>query len=284
MQTVSSNGVAVPFDDEHFAPLADSTALLDDPAALVERYRDDGYLLLRGVLDPAAVREVRSAYFAGFGDGYLAPGTDPADGVWSGRRPDDLPAHGVAGHPAHAFVRSPAFLAFCADRRLAELAATLLGGPVEQLTRRILRHFDRSRPAASRAHIDHTYLDRGSDRVVTAWVPLGDCPLPTGGLVYLDGSHREDPARLEALKHRSDRADRRPLSHDLGFVAEQLGRRWRWTDYRAGDVALHSPHIVHASLDTTTDRMRLSADLRFLAAGAERDSRWDRPWAGDDGN
>ncbi|HET9691375.1 MAG TPA: hypothetical protein VFP61_09485, partial [Acidimicrobiales bacterium] len=64
----------------------------------------------------------------------------------------------------------------------------------------------------------------------------------------------------------------------------QLGSRWLWADHAAGDVTLHSPHIVHASLDVASDAMRLSADLRWMAADAERDQRWLVPWAGDDGN
>jgi ectoine hydroxylase-related dioxygenase (phytanoyl-CoA dioxygenase family) len=282
--TVSSNGVPVPFDSEHFAPLADSTPLLDDPAALVERYRHDGYLLLRRVLDPERVEAVRRAYFTSFGPGYLRAGTDPADGIFSGWRPEGLAAHGTAGHPAHDFVRSAEFLDFCARPELTAIAETVLEGPVRQLPRRILRHFDRSRPAASRAHTDYTYLDAGSDHLVTAWIPLGDCPLPTGGLIYLEGSHHLGDDELESLRVRSDRVgDRRPLSHDLAWVAERTGRRWLWTDYGIGDVVLHSPHVVHASLDVTTDRMRLSADLRWLAEGAEADPRWSSAWAGDDG-
>jgi hypothetical protein len=67
-------------------------------------------------------------------------------------------------------------------------------------------------------------------------------------------------------------------------VSEELDRRWLWTDYRAGDVAIHSPHVVHASLDTTTETMRMSADVRFLRRGEPADPRWQQPWAGDDGN
>jgi ectoine hydroxylase-related dioxygenase (phytanoyl-CoA dioxygenase family) len=289
VHNLSSNGVAIPFDRDHFAPLVD-TGRADGGAVpvsgdeLAARYRRDGYVLLRGLLDPVRLRNVRAAYFSRFDPSYLAPGTTAADGVFSGSRPDLLPAHGTAGHPAHAFVRSAEFLDLCREPALGALAQTLLGGPAAQLPRRILRHFDRSSPAASRAHTDYTYLDAGSDRLVTAWVPIGDCPLATGGLVYLEGSHRLDAAGLRALRSPSDRAaDDRPLSHDLASVAERSGRRWLWTDYRCGDVVLHSPHIVHASLDVTTDAMRLSADLRWLADGEQRDERWSTAWAGDDG-
>jgi ectoine hydroxylase-related dioxygenase (phytanoyl-CoA dioxygenase family) len=283
--TISSNGVTIPFDSRHFAALRDSSSLRSDPEALRARYVEDGYLYFRGVLDPAAVWAVRRAYFAQFEPSYLRQGTTPGQGIFSGRRPAGLLPHGVVGHPAHAFVRGATFESFASDPTLADLARDVLGGPVTRLTRSIVRHFDRSSPVASRAHIDYSYLDGGSDQLVTLWIPLGDCPRPSGGLVYLERSHRVAPARFDRLRTVTDRPeDRRAISHDLAWVSEELGLRWLWADYEAGDIALHSPHIVHASLDTTSDVMRLSADVRFLRDGQTADARWLVPWAGDDGN
>ena len=283
--TVSSNGVEIPFDSEHFAPLRDSSDVLDDPQALRERYQADGYLYLPAYLDPETVRSTRGQYFALFDPSYLKAGTSPEDGVFSGQRPTDLPAHGVAGHPAHAFVRSAIFEDFVSQPGLNRLAESVLGDGAWRLPRSIVRHFDRSTPRASRAHVDHTYLDQGSDQLVTIWIPLGECPVAAGGLVYLESSHQMEPTEFEPLKAVTDRpGDGRPISHDLELVARKLGRRWRWADYNAGDVTVHSPHLVHASLDTVTDEMRLSADVRFLRSGETPDPRWLQPWAGDDGN
>ncbi len=282
--TVTSNGVEIPFDGRYFEPMRDSTDLLNDPVALRARYASDGYLYLRQVLRPEEALEVRGAYFSQFEASYLRPGTTPAHGTFSGLRPPGLAAHGVEGHPAHAFVRGRRFGRLVAQPALAALAETVLGGRVRRLPRSIIRHFDRSTPVASRAHVDHSYLDAGTDRLLTVWIPLGDCPPRTGGVVYLEDTHRMDPAAFEPLRAVSDRpGDRRPISHDLGFVARRLGRRWRWADYRAGDVTVHSPHLVHASLDTTTDVMRLSADVRFVREGDACDPRWMEVWSGDDG-
>ena len=284
-KTLTSNGAPVPFDTEHFAPLRDSSDVASDPGSLRERYLQEGYVYLPGFLDAAGSLEMRSAYFCLFDGGYLRQGTSPADGVFSGEVPEGLPAHGVPGHPAHAFVRGEGFERFAAQPALARLAAALLGGPATRLPRSIVRHFDRSSRRASRAHTDFTYLDEGSDRLVTMWIPFGDCPLDTGGLVYLEGSHLMDEEALAPLRSVTDRpGDKRPLSHDLAWVAESTGRRWLWADYKAGDVAVHSPHMVHASLDTGTDAMRLSADIRFIREGDAVDPRWTKPWAGDDGN
>lgn len=285
MTTITSNGRPLPPTPDYLVPARATDPALADPATLRRRYEEDGFLWLRGVLPAGRVRQLRGRYFSAFPPGYLAPGTAPEDGVFSGRRPEGLPNHGVEGHPAHAFVRSAPFLEFVAAPELRAVAETLLGGPCRQLPRRILRHFDRSAPVASRAHADYSYLDRGTDRVVTLWIPLGDCPLETGGLVYQAGSHRLGADHVAALRRRNDRpGDSRPLSHDLAWVAEQLGSPWSWADYRSGDVAAHGPSTIHASLDTHTEPMRASIDIRYVAEGQPVDPRWLREWAGDDGN
>ncbi|MGI8492615.1 MAG: phytanoyl-CoA dioxygenase family protein [Acidimicrobiales bacterium] len=282
-RVLTSNGLPVRLDPD--ARLRDSTELLGDGAAIRERYLEDGYLYLRGFLDPAVVQSLRSSYFARFDSSYLEAGTDPAEGVFSGRRPEGLVAHGLPGHPAHGFVRQSEFQGFASSLELVGLAEKVLGGPAVSLPRRILRHFDCAAPIASRAHCDQPYLDQGSGEVATAWVPFGDCPPEGGGLVYLEGSHRVDPSRLASLRQVTDRpGDSRPLSHDLQWVSDELGLRWLWSNYCAGDVTIHAPRIIHASLDTTTRRVRLSADLRYMRAGQRADPRWLVPWAGDDGN
>ena len=120
--------------------------------------------------------------------------------------------------------------------------------------------------------------------MVTLWLPLGDCPLDCGGLVYLSGSHRQTARRADSASPVTDRPhDPRAFSHDLAWTARELGGQWLWADFRAGDVAAHNPDLVHASLDTVTDMMRLSTDIRFQRTQAPVDPRWTVDWAADDG-
>jgi hypothetical protein len=279
-----SNSVPISFHDDIFAPLPDSADLLGDADALRGRLHRDGTLYLRGVVDPAWVRRLRAEYFASFPAGYLRPGTAPADGVLAADPPAIAP-YGVAGHPAHAFARGESLRQFVDQPALRRLASALLGtASIVRLPRVIVRHFDHRSGKSSRAHIDHTYMDRGGTDVVTMWLPVGDSPLETGGLVYLEGSHHIPRADLEVLRGVTDRPDDdRPLSHDLGWVARRLGRRWLWADYRSGDVAVHGPHIIHAGLDNTTTMMRMSVDVRYATACNRLDERWLRPWSADDG-
>jgi len=274
-----SNGIAV----QNLALMRDSTGVSED--LLRARLRIDGYVYLRGVLDREDVLGLREIYFRQFPRDYLQAGTTPRDGIWSGH-PAGMGAHGVAGHPAHTLVRSKLFARFAANPRLERLARALLDEPeVMRLPRQIVRHFHRG-PRSSRAHTDYDYLDRGSDHLITMWLPIGDCPAPTGGLIYLENSHTVDREHVVVLKNlNTDRpGDSRPLSHDLNWTSQMLGGRWLYADYRAGDVAIHTPHIVHASLDNTTQVMRMSADIRFAPITVEPDPRWLQPWSGDDGN
>jgi len=167
----SSNGVPVDFTDRYFAPMQDSTDLLAEPGLLRKRYREDGYVLLRQVLDPAEVLRIRAAYFSAFPPEYFKAGTQPGDGVFSGTVPASLPAYGVHGHPAYDFVRSPAYEAFAAQPALAAVAAALLDGDVQLIRRKVLRHYDRSSGQASRAHVDRAYQVAPDGEVVTRSTP-----------------------------------------------------------------------------------------------------------------
>ncbi len=283
-RVLSSNGVPIPFYNDLFSPLQDSSSMLSDPVALRRRFQEEGYVYLRGALDRQSVMDLRSAYLSTFPSEMLKPGTSPADGIFSGRVPTGLPPHGMRGHPAYGFVRSPVFERFLSQPKLAQLAEVLLGGPPMRLRRSILRHFYQGSQRSSRAHVDAAYMDEGSLEVVTIWIPVGDCPLDTGGLIYLKDSHRMAPSDLAPARSHSDRPfDDRPISHDLEWTARSLKSRWLWADYSAGDICIHDPRIVHASLDTTTGSMRVSVDVRFALRGITTDRRWARPWSGDDG-
>jgi ectoine hydroxylase-related dioxygenase (phytanoyl-CoA dioxygenase family) len=280
---LSSNGIRLPNDGRYIGSLASSS--LDDLTTGVasRRYEDDGYVLIRSALPRDAVLDLREAYLALFPAEFVKDG-DYRRGEFSGQLPQSLPTHGLAGHPAHEFVRGETFNEFVDQAVFARIAETLLGGPVERIRRTPLRHFVSGRKAASRAHVDGVYIAGDVGDVVTLWIPLGDCPAEAGGLVYLDRSHRDISDEIAGLDAPTNRpADKRPITHDLKWMSEVTNRRWLTADYRAGDVIAHTPSIVHASLDPSTDLMRVSTDIRFIRAGSDCDPRWQEHWSADDG-
>jgi hypothetical protein len=281
---LSSNGIPLPASDRYVGYLAETMARSAAEGQAKSNFAADGYLLMRDIVDSEHALDVREAYLRKFDASFVKDG-DFRRGEFSGKAPEGLPRHGHPGHPAHDFVRSKTFLDFVDQPAFHQLAADLLGGPVTRVRRTPLRHFIKGQKAASRAHIDRTYIDSSKEDFVTLWIPLGDCPVEAGGLVYLEKSHEDES--MVSIKRETVPTDRpddsRPITHDLKWMSDVTGNRWLMTDYRAGDVIAHSPVIVHASLDSTSDLMRISTDVRFIRAGAPCDSRWQQDWSADDG-
>jgi ectoine hydroxylase-related dioxygenase (phytanoyl-CoA dioxygenase family) len=282
--SLSSNGLSIPFTDQYFGKLKDCTSLLDNPSALVEFYQQHHYLYLKNFLSREYVLDIRDRYFSKFDPIFLKPGTTPREGIFSGHIPENMPRHGTRSHPAYEIVRDEEFHAFTTQLKLLELARLVLGKSAKILRRRPLRHFIKNTKTASRAHADAIYLESEGRPFISCWIPIGDCPLDAGGLIYLEGSHQENLEHLRQLvANRSDRHwDARPLTHDLKLLAEKTGRRWLWSHFQAGDLVVHSPYIIHASLDSSTDLMRVSTDIRFLPEEDPIDWRWGNDWSADD--
>ncbi|WP_137391304.1 phytanoyl-CoA dioxygenase family protein [Rhodoligotrophos defluvii] len=282
--SLSSNGISLPASERYVGYLAEVSARSAAEDLAKRQFVQNGYLLMRDIVDREAVLDLREAYLRMFGASFVKNG-DFRRGEFSGLTPEGLPKHGFPGHPAHDFVRSKTFLDFVDLPAFRKLAEDLLGGPVVRVRRTPLRHFIKGQKAASRAHIDRTYIDSSKDDFVTLWIPLGDCPVEAGGLVYLEGSHQDDS--MAAIKKETVPTDRpndpRPITHDLKWMSDVTGKRWLVTNYRAGDLIAHSPVIVHASLDSASDLMRISTDVRFIRAGAACDPRWQQDWSADDG-
>jgi hypothetical protein len=280
-RTLTSNGAPIPFTPDYFGTLRESHCGLPQEA-LRARYAEDGYVVLKGALPARTVLDLREGYFNLFDRSFFKEG-DARRGAFSGAVPAELPGHGLEGHPAYAFVRSDTFRAFTEMPALKTIAEIFFDAPAALIRRTPLRQFIPGTKRASRAHLDRTYIDGVAADVVTLWVPLGDCPIDAGGLIYLDGSHTDDVLENARVNAPKDRADTRPITHDLKWLSDFSGRRWLWTDYMAGDVVVHSPAIVHASIDGELDLMRVSTDVRFLRAGSPSDPRWDGDWSADDG-
>lgn len=181
-------------------------------------------------------------------------------------------------------IPSVEYARFCAQPALRGWFSWLLAADVHLHRRKILRH---TRPgesgvgAATQAHYDLVYLREGTDRLLSAWIPLGDCPVEVGGLTYLEGSHRRVMAEEAAGVHRPAAW----MTADLPGMAEEYDSRWLMTDYEAGDVVVHSAHIIHAATDNVSadQTMRLSTDIRYQRQHDPIDWRWQHHWREDDG-
>lgn len=249
-----------------------------DRAALWARLERDGYLLLRGAISPAASVEFRRYYFAHLeASGLLEAGSDPVLGIASSLEFDRA---GLRRTLFEEIVPGAVYADFC--NALSGFFQWLFNANVHLHQRKLIRHALVNDTWITPAHYDLVYLREGSPNLLSAWIPLGDCPVERGGLIYLEGSHRHFAAR-DAAEGGEKRAEH--ISYDLPALSEQLDTRWLIADYRAGDIVVHSPYLLHASLNNVdaNRQMRLSTDIRFQPTYELIDPRWQAHWRDDDG-
>lgn len=255
--------------------------LRTDRDALWQRMRRDGHLFLTGLLDPDDVNAFRTYYFESLAHTRLVDPTSPGLGVASGL---DLDRAALRRELFERIVPGREYEQLCRHPRIEQWFRWFLGDDVHLHRRRILRHTragENGIGTATQAHYDLVYLRGGTDRVLSMWIPLGDIPLSRGGLVYLEGSHRWV---LDAEARGLLKLPAASITADLPGLADEHDARWLVTDYSAGDVVVHSAHIVHAALDNIDPGgvMRLSTDIRYQRESEPIDWRWTADWSDQD--
>ncbi len=260
--------------------------------AIRDSYRENGYAWVTGLLDPQEVVDFRGWVLGHLADsGLLKPGSDPREGLAGATGHDKARAQ----RKLMALVRSARFEFFCAQPRLSVFMDAFLGGISYLHKRKIMRYTLPGTDQATPAHYDLVYLRGGTDRIVTAWIPIGDVSVAEGGLVYLRNSHLHGRALEEEFSRKAaDLTDEERISafnrnmteggyvsKDLPAMAEQFDSAWLVADYRAGDVVLHDPYLIHASTNNRSPRgrVRLSADIRYQNVDDEIDARWGQHWS-----
>ena len=281
---LTSNGYLLDQSEARLGELASvPDAVRHDRDALWARLRRDGYLLLRGQLDPALVEGFRAYYFQSLeSTGLTSSGADPALGLDSGYEVDRAALRSILFSD---IVPGATYAALCATPGIRDWFSWFLDADVHLHKRKIIRHIrpgEHGIGTSTQAHYDLVYLRDGTDRVLSAWIPLGDCPVERGGLVYLQESHTWVMADEAAGVLKRPAAS---MTADLPGLADEHDSRWLATDYRAGDVVIHSAHMVHASTDNVDRRgiVRLSTDIRYQRSHDPIDWRWQNDWHADDG-
>ncbi|CRJ81335.1 hypothetical protein HYQ45_015546 [Verticillium longisporum] len=189
---------------------------LDTPMEEIRRrYKEDGHVLLKGVLPREDVLKVRENYFELLKlTGVLAPETKPVDGIFNtsqdrlnypgigagtpnstddkgrvtGPDPEVANRFGDLAMQAHHedwykedLCQHPALLKFVAEM-------TGWGDSTLSIRRTILRN-NMPQNKAIGVHYDQIFLRHGEDTIITAWVPIGDIKIDGGGLIYLEKGH-----------------------------------------------------------------------------------------------
>ncbi|KAI1854874.1 hypothetical protein JX265_002513 [Neoarthrinium moseri] len=291
----------------------------DEPLEVLrDRYHNDGYLFLKGLIPRSDVIKAREAYFELLSpSGVLAPGTAPADGIFdSSRNKLDFPGIGAGSADANGRPSGGVFVdlalkahtepfykdVFCKNPALLAFISKFTGWNENTLalTRTLLRNNTPGNKAIG-VHYDQIFLRHGEDTSVTAWVPMGDIALDGGGLIYLEkgqtlGEEIERDFYRKATEtgltelEAKDAFNKNMMSGGLladgpKDFGEQYKRRWLVTTYEAGDVVLHTPYTIHASTINYDAKniIRLGTDLRFVDSSRPYDMRWTNDYRFGDG-
>jgi ectoine hydroxylase-related dioxygenase (phytanoyl-CoA dioxygenase family) len=252
----------------YLGELREANELLPDPAALRDRMTEDGYLLIRGFFAREEVLAARRQLVEVLArEGALDPDQPVMDAVAA-------PGHngGFRGGD-NDLTHSPVFRRLVESETVMGFFARFLGGESMTYDYKWLRVVG---PGANTgAHYDVVYMGRGTHNLFTCWTPFGDVPYELGPLALLVGSHRF--TRVKETYGRMD-VDRDHVtgwfSNDPIELVDQHGGQWRTAEFRAGDVLIFGMFTMHASLNNTSNRFRLSSDTRYQLKGEPVDDRW----------
>ncbi len=233
----------------------DSTDLIPDGAALAARMRRDGYLFLRDVVPPDAIRAVqRQVAEIAREDGWLRRDrpiedaiADPA-GFCVDPEPTYLHTLRRINHleDYHALKHHPA---------LITLFERMLGGPILPHPRVLMRNIFPARDeVTTKAHQDFPNV-QGTTEVFTAWMPLIDCPMQVGPLQVAAGSHTQGVFDFH-------------IGAGAGGIeiVDPLEGRWVSGDFAVGDVLIFHSMAVHKGVPNRSDKLRMSMDVRYQLA------------------
>jgi len=289
-----SGGQRLNISEHAFGELRESSHLSDIEKLRI-RLAEDGYLFMRGFFRREDVLEVRREVVKQIAAlGNLEPGTDPMDAIL--RKDGQIQPFGYGWG-----LDNPAMRPLLFSGRIIDFYREFFGEavrPFDKILQRVIGPGKGTPP-----HCDVVYMGRGTrDKLMTAWTPIGDVPMHVGGLMILEGSHRQQ-GRLATYLDRDVDAycqnvpeadkieegfrqgvDLRPkeerarwtgnLSKNPVSLREKLGGRWLTTEFEAGDLLTFTIQTVHASLDNQSDRYRMSIDTRYQPASLPVDERW----------
>ncbi len=270
---LTANGVAVDTSTERFGELTVANDLLGDESALREAMDERGYLFFRELLDPAVVAAARHEVLLKYAILGEIDDRHPLDDAVAGD------AHAVPAANLRAFSESvrtgTRYLAVTDAPEVLAVHTALLGGEVKSFDMRWPRFV---RPGEGCGfHCDGPYMNRGTSRIFSSWIPLGRVHRHEGALMLLEGSHRSQRLHDGYLRTDADRDALTWLDDDPAAVLDSFGARWASADFEPGDVLCFGMHMLHGALDnhSPTGRCRLSSDSRYQRVDEPADPRWN---------
>ncbi len=257
-------------DSPELGRLVESTDLLGDAEALRQRLDEDGYIFIRELVPSEHVLAAREAIMSFLDQqAALVPGQPMLEGVMRDGASISMKNRTRITH--HDTLRR-----VYEGPEMFGLYRDLFGEEAVTFDYKWLRAVGNEEFTG--CHMDHVYMGRGSNRLLTAWVPFGRIRPEQGTLAICAGSH--NLPSFELLRNTYGKLDVNEakvhgwFTSDPREITSAFGGRWLTADFEPGDILTFGMHTMHASTTNTTHRYRLSCDVRFQPASDPVDERW----------
>lgn len=232
----------------------------------IARYRLDGAVVLRGLLDGTMIARLRDAVEAVLhdlsphGNEYARPGEARfAQDMFMAQRPDEVGA---------------AFRSLVHDSLLAEVAGRLMGSSAVRFFYDQMFVKEPGSVAPTPWHQDLPYWPLQGDQICGLWCPLDPVGLDSGAVQYIRGSHLD--GRWYRPQHFGGEAAyegaRGATMPDIDATVAPSDRL-SWVMQPGDAIAFHGLVIHGAGGNASAQRRRRAVSLRWMGDDAVYDDR-----------
>lgn len=214
-----------------------------------ERFKRDGYAIVRNVVDKETVKEAR----------------DHIDWILD-HNPAINPQNPTDFGPAS---KMPFQANLVSDDRLVNLAEQVFGNNVVHLQSAYFTKTPSEGPSKTKWHQDGAYWTNHIRpvKVFSVWVALDEVTVENGCLKFIPGSHKNGY-----------------VSHDISGVVDKGAGDTPEVDLESvgyseedavdielspGDVSIHRPSLLHASYPNTSNRWRRACAIRYTSTDVQ---------------
>jgi ectoine hydroxylase-related dioxygenase (phytanoyl-CoA dioxygenase family) len=232
--------------------MLDRPPLLDQAA--INRYHDQGWLVVEDVFDAAELELARSI---------IRDGVEGARGITAHTEVYDLEPDHRPNAPRVRRIKTPHkhipyFMELARSPRLVGILQALLGSDSVRLHGSKINMKSPAGGAPVEWHQDWAFYPHTNDDVLAVGVMLEDCTMENGAMLMIPGSHKG-----EVFDHHSDgyfAGAMDPAAFDISKAAHCVG----W----AGSVSFHHVRTIHGSAENLSDKPRTLLLYEFAAADA----------------
>ena len=238
---------------------------------------NDGYLLLREVIDKNSITKARNDVFEKLNN--VDELTDPFyEGISSGRsRRDEL--HKDRGDFWENVSNTKSLRKITNGNILQGVFSRIFGISSIGFDFIFLRAVSGGK--FTHMHCDAGFFTRKTQKVLTCWLVFTDITIDKGPLFIIEGSHKFSDIKtkyngfdVDIHKHMKATIDTDPIT-----FAKQRNSKILTTQFRPGDALIFGMYTVHGTFENYANdkKIRLTCDIRFQPNNEIKDPRYFGP-------